>query len=420
MPLATPQIKVSNVARLGGKVILHGQDFDSAKQKAKQLAEEEGLIDIPPFDDVYVIAGQGTVATEILQQLPSQDLAELRAVFVCVGGGGLLAGIAVYLKRLLPHVKVVGVETYDADAMTRSLVLGDRVELPEVGLFADGAAVKVVGKETFRICKSLVDEMVLVSTDEVCAAIKEVFEDTRSVVEPAGALGVAGVKKWIKKNGPGGVVVGVTSGANMNFDRLRFVAERADLGENKEALISVVIPEQPGSYVFLKKLTPCSFMKLYKIIYPRNVTEFSYRYSNETRAHIFMSFQLTSSDDVSDILKTLQEQGMHGRDLRNNEMAKGHARYLMGGRKVVPNEKLLRFSFPETPGALNRFLTTLPSTLNVSLFHYRNYGNDVGKVLVGLQVSESQKEDLQEFLQGLKFPWVDESDNPAYKEFLVG
>jgi threonine dehydratase len=256
MPLATPQIKVSNVARLGGKVILHGQDFDSAKQKAKQLAEEEGLIDIPPFDDVYVIAGQGTVATEILQQLPSQDLAELRAVFVCVGGGGLLAGIAVYLKRLLPHVKVVGVETYDADAMTRSLVLGHRVELPEVGLFADGAAVKVVGKETFRICKSLVDEMVLVSTDEVCAAIKEVFEDTRSVVEPAGALGVAGVKKWIKKNGPGGVVVGVTSGANMNFDRLRFVAERADLGENKEALISVVIPEQPGSYVFPKKINP--------------------------------------------------------------------------------------------------------------------------------------------------------------------
>jgi len=248
MPLATPMIKVNNVSRLGGKVVLHGPDFDSAKAKAKELEKENGLVDIPPFDDPYVIAGQGTTATEILRQLGTEDLETLRAVFVCVGGGGLLAGIAVYLKRLLPSVKVIGVETYDADAMSRSLLLGERVVLPEVGLFADGAAVKVVGQETFRLCKALVDEMVLVSTDEVCASIKEVFEDTRSVVEPAGALGVAGMKKWLAKNGPGGTVVGVTSGANMNFDRLRFVAERADLGEKREALISVIIPEEPGRY----------------------------------------------------------------------------------------------------------------------------------------------------------------------------
>jgi threonine dehydratase len=323
MPSGAPPIKWKNVQRMGAQVILHGNDFEDSKQECARLELVQGIPVIPPYDDPLVIAGQGTIGVEILRQF---DSSKIDAIFVCVGGGGLIAGISAYVKRICPHIKIVGVETYDANAMTASLLKGERVQLKEVGLFADGAAVRSVGSETFRICKALVDEMVLVSTDEICAAIKDVFEDTRSILEPAGALAVAGVKKYVQLNKiTGGTFVTTCSGANMNFDRLRFVAERADLGENSEALISVVIPETPGT-----------FLKLYQTIHPRGVTEFSYRFGDEKQAHIFMSIKVQDRKrDLIEIFTRLKEQGMTGYDASHNEMAKAHARYLIGGRKNV-------------------------------------------------------------------------------------
>ncbi|KAI9002563.1 tryptophan synthase beta subunit-like PLP-dependent enzyme [Hyaloraphidium curvatum] len=407
MPLATPPIKVKNVERLGGKAVLYGMDFDEAKKRRQQLIDEQGLVDVHPYDDPFVIAGQGTIAMEIVRQLPAYaTLASLDAVFACVGGGGLLTGIASYIKRVAPHVKVIGVETYDADAMTRSLQAGKRVELPEVGLFADGAAVRLVGEETFRIAQELVDAMVLVSTDEVCAAIKDIFEDTRSIVEPAGALSVAGFKKYVQIKGlTGGTYVAIASGANINFDRLRFVSERAELGEKREALVSVVIPEKPGS-----------FMTLYKAIAPRNVTEFAYRFSDSEKANIFMSFSLQTRDretELGAIFAELAKKDMHGTDISDNETAKAHVRYLMGGRAKLPDERLFRFSFPDRPGALQRFLAVMKPTWNVSLFHYRNYGADVGKVLVGMQVgqTDADREEFEAFLRELRYPYVEETEN---------
>ncbi|KAK2782884.1 threonine deaminase [Emmonsiellopsis sp. PD_33] len=410
MPSGTPAIKHKNVARLGGTVVLHGPDFDSAKGEAARLSKLHDLTNIPPFDDPYVIAGQGTCGMEILRQ---SNLQNLEAVFCCVGGGGLIAGVGVYIKRIAPHVKVIGVETYDANAMAQSLEKDKRVTLSEVGLFADGAAVKAVGEETFRLCRDVVDEIIQVSTDETCAAIKDVFEDTRSVVEPAGALALAGLKKYVAKYpSPDSdrELVALTSGANMNFDRLRFVAERAALGEKKEALLSVTIPERPGA-----------FAKLVETVIPHDVTEFSYRYNHGDSADVFMGISLsasTAAEDLAHINGQLLNNGMTASDLSEDELAKTHIRYLAGGRSGVAEERLFMFEFPERPGALVKFLTTLRPHQNISLFHYRNYGSDIAKVLAGIQCPATEKAELESFLRDLGYPFTECTDSPVYRMFL--
>jgi len=410
MPAGTPSIKHLNVSRLGGSVILYGDDFDAAKAEAHRLEKLYGLTNIAPFDDPYVIAGQGTIGMEILRQTNLQDL---EAVFCCVGGGGLVAGIGVYIKRIAPHVKIIGVETYDANAMVQSLKMKERVVLKEVGLFADGAAVKTVGEETFRVCSEVVDEIIEVTTDETCAAIKDVFEDTRSIVEPAGALALTGLKKWVARNpspNPTRSLVAIASGANMNFDRLRFVAERAALGEKKEALLSVNIPERPGA-----------FADLIKTVLPHAVTEFSYRYAREQSANIMMGISVSASSrtsDLADLFDRLNKDGMKALDLSNDELVKSHLRHLVGGRSTVVNEKLYMFEFPERPGALVKFLTTLRPGQNISLFHYRNQGGDVGKVLAGIQCPENEKQELEGFLRKLGYPFLECTDSPSYQMFL--
>ncbi|KAF2643003.1 threonine dehydratase-like protein [Massarina eburnea CBS 473.64] len=410
MPSGTPDIKHKNVSRLGGSVILHGADFDAAKAEAARLEKLHGLISIPPFDDPYVIAGQGTIGMELLRQT---DLQDLEAVFCCVGGGGLIAGTGIYIKRIAPHVKIIGVETYDANAMVESLKKGKRVVLKDVGLFADGAAVKTVGEETFRICQEVVDEVVQVTTDETCAAIKDMFEDTRSIVEPAGALALAGLKKWVKRNpspSQNRGLVAVASGANMNFDRLRFVAERAALGENKEALLSVIIPEKPGA-----------FAKLVATILPMAVTEFSYRYSCADAANILVGVEMkaaTRSTDLPDLISRLGAEGMTATDLSKDELAKSHIRYLVGGRSDAADEHLYTFEFPERGGALFKFLNTLQPGMNISLFHYRNYGGDVAKILAGIQCPQSEENKLHEFLKAIGYPWEEVTNSASYKMFL--
>ncbi|GFF28217.1 threonine dehydratase, mitochondrial [Aspergillus udagawae] len=410
MPSGTPAIKHLNVARLGGSVILHGTDFDAAKEEAHRLEKQHGLTSIPPFDDPYVIAGQGTIGMEILRQA---NLEKLEAVFCAVGGGGLVAGIGVYLKRIAPHVKVIGVEAYDADAMARSLGEGSRVFLREVGLFADGAAVKTVGEETYRLAREVVDEVILVTTDETCAAIKDAFEDTRSIIEPAGALALAGLKKYIAQNPSPDTnreLVAITSGANMDFDRLRFVAERAALGERKEALLSVNIPEKPGA-----------FANLIEVILPQAVTAFSYRYARSESADVLMGISLsalTGREDLAKIMDQLEKAGMPAKDLSDDELAKRHVRFLVGGRCDVKDERLFMFEFPERPGALAKFLTTLRPNQNISLFHYRNYGGDVGKVLAGIQCPNDEKKDLEAFLKDLGYPFSEQTDSPTYQTFL--
>ncbi|RIB12366.1 tryptophan synthase beta subunit-like PLP-dependent enzyme [Gigaspora rosea] len=413
MPLATPNIKWKNVKRLGAEVVLYGNDFDEAKEECVRLTKLHHLTNIPPYDDPYVIAGQGTIAMEILRQ---HNLNEIDAIFACIGGGGLISGIGSYVKRLCPKIKIIGVETYDANAMTLSLKEKKRVTLDEVGLFADGAAVRVVGEETFRLCSEVIDEVINVTNDEICAAIKDIFEDTRSVVEPAGALSVAGVKKYIAENNvTGGCFVVVTSGANMNFERLRFVAERAKLGERTEALFSVIIPERPGSFIQL-----CDNM------YPRQITEFSYsllnirnRYSDPEKAWIYMSVEVEDREkDLPSLLEKLEANGYNAQDISDNEMAKSHARYLVGGRSKVENEQLYRFEFPERPGALKKFLSGLRSDWNISLFHYRNHGSDIGKVLVGIQVPPQDSEAFENFKNRLGYHVINETENPVYKQFL--
>ncbi len=410
MPAGTPSIKHLNVSRLGGSVVLYGEDFDSAKSEAHRLEKLYGLTNIPPFDDPYVIAGQGTIGMELLRQTNLQDL---EAVFSCVGGGGLIAGLGVYIKRIAPHVKIIGVETYDANAMVQSLKKHERVVLNEVGLFADGAAVKTVGEETFRLCSEVVDEIIEVTTDETCAAIKDVFEDTRSIVEPAGALALAGLKKYVAKNPspkPKRGLVAIASGANMNFDRLRFVADRAALGEKKEALLSVNVPERPGS-----------FADLIKAVLPHAVTEFSYRYAKEESANVLMGVSVNASfrtSELSDLINRLSNDGMVAVDLSGDELAKSHIKYLVGGRSGVQDERLYSFEFPERPGALVKFLTTLRPDRNISLFHYRNHGGDVGKVLAGIQCPLAEKQELDGFLFKLGYPFLDCSESPTYKTFL--
>lgn len=412
MPTFAPEIKVDSVKRLGAQVIQTGNDFDEAKKACLKLAKENNLTFIPPFDDPYVIAGQGSVAVEILKQVRQE---RLDAIFVCCGGGGLLAGIAAYVKRIRPEVKVIGVNTVDSDAMYKALHKGSPVELTETGLFSDGTSVRLVGNETFRLCRKYVDDFVLVTNDEICAAIKDAFEDTRSILEPAGALALAGLKRYLgnypqlKK----GVYVALTSGANMNFHQLRFVAERARIGEGREALMSILVPERPGG-----------LKELYDLIYPRFLTEISYRYSSSNRAHVYVSFEVNSSTDVESIIEKLRERGFEGIDLSNNEMAKTHARYLAGGRSpnTGENEVLYRFRFPERPGAFKKFMNLLDPQWNISLFHYRNNGADFGRVLVGLRIAPDQMTKYKEFLEQLGkvgyYTVTDETENPAYKHFL--
>ena len=404
MPTTTPGIKVDAVRRRGGEVVLHGMSYDEAYAHARELERSQGMTFVHPFDDADVIAGQGTIGLEILEQHPGP----LDAVFCCVGGGGLLAGVAAAIKTLRPEVKVYGVEATDADAMAQSLAAGHRVRLAQVGLFADGAAVKVVGEETYRLCQTLCDGIVRVDNDAICAAIKDVFEDTRSILEPAGALGVAGAKAWLAEHGcHGKTVVAIASGANMNFDRLRFVAERAEVGEQREAVLAVTIPEQPGA-----------FKAFCALVGKRSITEFNYRYADPQAAHIFVGVGVADREEGRALVASLAEHGLPTLDLTDDEMAKTHLRHMVGGRADAADEILYRFTFPERPGALLDFLTQMPQGWNISLFHYRNHGADHGRVLVGIQVPPDEKARFQGFLDALGYPCVEETANPAYRLFL--
>jgi threonine dehydratase len=405
MPVTTPRIKVDAVAARGAEVVLAGDSYDEAYAHARGLATKQGLTFVHPYDDPDVIAGQGTIGMEILQRHGGP----LDAIFVAVGGGGLISGIGAYVKRVRPHVKVIGVEPVDSDAMTQSLRAGRRVRLANVGLFADGVAVKQVGREPFRLAKEVVDDMVLVDTDAICAAIKDVFEDTRTVLEPAGALAVAGAKAWVdRKRARDRHLVAVACGANMNFDRLRFVAEQAELGERREAILAVTIPEAPGS-----------FKRFCQLLGRRNVTEFNYRYADAEEAHVFVGVQVTGRDETRQLLRTLNEAGLKALDFSDNEMAKLHVRHLVGGRAPsVEHEVLYRFEFPERPGALMRFLDALGHDWNISLFHYRNHGADYGRVLCGIQVPPHTRAAFRRFLKELNYPHWDETGNPAFRLFL--
>jgi len=406
MPATTPQIKVNAVEGRGAKVVLHGDSYSDAYEYAMTLVKEQKLTFIHPYDDPDVIAGQGTVGMEILRQ----HAKPIHAIFVPVGGGGLIAGVAAYIKRLKPEIKIIGVEPVDADAMYQSLKKKDRVVLPQVGIFADGVAVKQVGEETFRLCRKLVDEVILVSTDAICAAIKDVFEDTRSILEPAGALSVAGAKFYAEREKlKDKTLVAIASGANMNFDRLRHVAERAELGEKREAVFAVTIPEKPGS-----------FKKFCAMLGARSITEFNYRFKDPQEAQVFVGVQVQNRAETDKLLAQLQQKGMNPVDLTDNEMAKLHVRHLVGGRAPqATNEVLFRFEFPERPGALMNFLANMSRGWNISLFHYRNHGTDYGRVLVGLQVPPEDKPAFTDFLDKLGYVHWDESDNPAYKLFLA-
>jgi threonine dehydratase len=405
MPVTTPRIKVTAVSARGAKVELRGDSYHEAYLHARSLARRHGLTFVHPYDDPLVIAGQGTIGMEIVRQHPRP----IDAIFVPVGGGGLIAGIAAYVKRVMPATKIIGVEPVDSNAMQKSLAAGRRVTLPHVNLFADGVAVRQVGRETFRICQELVDDMVLVDTDEICAAIKDIFEDTRTVVEPSGALALAGAKRWLeRRRAKGRTLVAIACGANMNFDRLRFVAERAELGEHREAILAVTIPERPGS-----------FRALCALLGKRSVTEFNYRYSSKREAHVFIGVSVSGREEAQKLVAHLQGQGMRATDLSDNELAKLHVRHLVGGHAPDGGaEMLYRFEFPERPGALMNFLTHMGSGWNVSLFHYRNHGADVGRVLVGLQVPEGERGAFRRFLRELGYDYTDETRNPAYRFFL--
>ena len=414
MPTTTPQVKVDAVAALGGEVVLMGDSYSDAYKHSIKLQKTEGLTFVHPFDDPDVIAGQGTIAMEMLRQLQKLGSQRLDAIFVPIGGGGLIAGIANYIKAVRPDVKVIGVHTKDSNAMMQSVQAGERVELADVGLFADGTAVKLVGEETFRITQGLVDDYVTVDTDAVCAAIKDIFTDTRSIVEPSGALGVAAIKQYVAKNKTKGeTYAAILSGANMNFDRLRFVAERAEVGEEREALFAVTIPEERGSFKHFCEVVgklPGG---------PRNVTEFNYRISHEDKAHVFVGLTTPTRGESEKICKNFQKNGFDAIDLTFVEMAKEHLRHMVGGHSpLAQEERLLRFVFPERPGALFKFLSLMAPTWNISLFHYRNQGADYGRILVGMQVPPKDSKKFDAFLKNLGYPWVEETNNPAYQLFL--
>ncbi len=411
MPQTTPDIKVTAVRNLGGKVVLHGDSFDEAKVHADLLKEKHGFVFVHPYDDPDVIAGQGTVAMEILRQ----HTGPLHAVFVPVGGGGLVAGVATYIKYLRPEIKVIGVEPEDAACLKAAMDAGRRVVLSQVGLFADGVAVAQIGKETYRLAHKFVDEVITVSTDEICAAIKDLFDDTRSINEPAGALAVAGLKKYVAQTAcKGESLLAICSGANVNFDRLRHIAERSEIGENREAVFAVTIPEQPGS-----------FRHFCQALGKRSITEFNYRFANAHKAHVFVGVQTASAQQRRDIAAMLMEKGYQVEDLSSNEMAKLHIRHLVGGHgpsngdsRGIPNEVLYRFEFPERPGALMEFLIKLGERWNISLFHYRNHGAAFGRVLVGLQVPAKERAILKRYFKELGYSHTDETQNPAYQLFL--
>jgi threonine dehydratase len=410
MPVTTPQVKIDAVKALGGEVVLHGDSYSDAYGHAAQLEKKHGLTFVHPFDDPDVIAGQGTIAMEILRQ----NQGPLHAVFVAIGGGGLVSGVANYIKAVRPEVKVIGVQMNDSDAMVQSVAARKRVTLPDVGLFSDGTAVKLVGEETFRIARNLVDEFMTVDTDAVCAAIKDVFIDTRSIVEPAGAMAVAAIKQYAaEKKTKGETYAAILCGANMNFDRLRFVAERAEVGEEREALFAVTIPEERGS-----------FRRFLEVIGglpggPRNVTEFNYRISDEKIAHVFVGLTTHGKGESDKIRANFQRHGFDTVDLTHDDLAKEHVRYMVGGHSpLAQDERLLRFVFPERPGALMKFLSSMRPSWNISLFHYRNQGADYGKVLVGLQVPQADAKPFRSFLDALGYQYVEETDNPAYRLFL--
>ena len=404
MPAQTPRIKRDAVAALGGEVVLHGDTFQEAAAHARALAARESLALVHPYDDPDVIAGQGTIAVEILRQ----HREPVHAVFVAIGGGGLAAGVAVYVKRLYPQVKVIGVEAEDAPSMHAALAAGGPVDLPDVGRFADGAAVKRVGDETYRLCAAHLDEVLLVDNDAICAAIKDVFEDTRSILEPAGALAIAGAKAYCgRERLAGETVVAVASGANMDFDRLRFVAERAEIGEAREAQLAVTIPERPGA-----------FLALSRAIGDRNVTEFNYRRADADAAHVFVGLAVADRADRLAVAERLRAGGFGVLDLSESEVAKNHVKHMVGGRAAVDDERVFRFSFPERPGALRRFLELLSPDFDISLFHYRNHGGDVGRVLAGIRVPPGTEPALADLLASLDYPYVEVTDDPACRLFL--
>ena len=407
MPETTPRIKVDAVRALGAEIVLHGVAYDETQAKAKELAAERDLVYVHPFDDPDIIAGQGTVAMEMLRQHGG----EIHAIFVAIGGGGLIAGIGAYVKALWPRIRIIGVEPEEAPTMHDSLARGERVALDQVGIFADGVAVRQVGRETFRIAKACVDEVILVNTDEICAAIKDIYEDTRSIAEPAGALGVAGMKRYVAREGVRGeTLIAVDCGANVNFDRLRHIAERAEIGEEREALLAVTIPERPGS-----------LRKFCERLGDRNITEFNYRYADASDAHIFVGVELKGHPgDREGLIGRLVDGGFPVVDMTDNEMAKIHARYMVGGRaSEVGQEVLYRFFFPDRPGALLRFLRHMGAHWNISLFHYRNHGADYGRVLMGIQVPRGEHVAFQEFLERVGYDYFDETHNPAYRMFLA-
>lgn len=413
MPTTTPLVKVDAVRARGGagvEVILHGESYTDAYNHALTLEKEQNLTFVHPFDDPDVIAGQGTIGMEILRQ----HAGPIHAIFVPIGGGGLLAGIAAYVKQVRPDIKIIGVHTFDSDAMGKSLKAGERVTLADVGLFADGTAVRLVGEETFRLAQLYVDDIIIVDTDAVCAAIKDVFTDTRSILEPSGALAIAGAKAYIERaeltKDPikNETLITVASGANMNFDRLRFVAERAELGESREAVFAVTLPEQRGS-----------FKRFCSLIGPRNVTEFNYRISDEKEAHVFVGVQISDRGESGAVARSFEAAEFKTLDLTHDELAKSHLRHLVGGKSALARDELLyRFEFPERPGALMRFLDSMAPNWNISLCHYRSQGGDVGRILIGLQVPPDEMEEFTRFLANLGYRYWDESQNPVYKLFL--
>lgn len=407
MPTTTPNIKVDSVRRLGGEwvnIVLHGDFYDEASQHAHHLMHEQHLTYIHPYDDPYTIAGQGTIGLELLRQHPRK----IDAIFVPVGGGGLLAGIAILTKALRPDIKIIGVEPVDAASMTNAIRRGERETLESVGIFADGVAVKQPGELTYDLIRQYADDFITVTTDEICAAMKDLFDDTRAIAEPSGALGAAGLKKWAAQQPTKGMtLINIVSGANMNFDRLRFVAERAELGERREGLLAITIPEQPGAYR--------AFCRL--IGHDTVITEFNYRYQDSQQAQIFVGIQLTGGQKQLDtLINTLQKAGYPTTDLTDNELAKEHLRYMIGGSAKVTNEYLFGFGFPERPGALMHFLDTLGTEFNISLFHYRNHGSDYGRVLCGIQAENYQS--LLNHIQRIGYDYHEETHNPVYKQFL--
>ncbi|MFA6061405.1 MAG: threonine ammonia-lyase, biosynthetic [Gallionella sp.] len=405
MPTTTPQIKIQAVSGRGAKVVLFGDSYSDAYAHALELEQQNGMTFVHPYDDPDVIAGQGTIGMEILRQRTQP----IHAIFCAIGGGGLISGVAAYVKALRPDIKIIGVQPVDSDAMDRSIKAKKRIVLDHVGLFADGVAVKQVGVETLRLCRKLVDEIILVDTDATCAALKDVFEDTRSILEPAGALAIAGAKLYAAREGlKDETLVAIACGANMNFDRLRFVAERADIGEKRESILAVTIPETPGS-----------FRKFCTLLGKRNITEFNYRFADPKAARVFVGIQVRNQAETAELVDKLQEHDLPTLDLSDNEMAKLHLRHLVGGHAPEAKDEILfRFEFPERPGALMQFLNSMNHNWNISLFHYRNHGADYGRVLVGMQVPRQDKAEFGEFLNTLGYRYWDETDNPAYRLFL--